>query len=62
MQTALLCYIKPLDNRMFTADDILRPTLSVKPLPILTINKILRNFGLNHFIIFSFSKQAFNES
>ena len=64
MQSAVLCYAQLLNNGICTAYEyILRLPISVTPLRILPVNKILRNLGQIKFIAKSsslYSKQATN--
>ena len=63
MQTAILCYAQPLNNGICTAYKyFLRLPFSATPMPILTVNKRLRNLGQIQFIAkssFIYTKKLF---
>ena len=51
MQTAILCYVQPLNNGICTAYEyILRLPFSVTPIRILSVNETFRNLGQIQFI------------
>ena len=62
MQTAVLCYVQLLNNGICTAYEyFFRLPLSVMPIRILSVNKILRNLGRIQFIVCATSTRPFGE-